>query len=145
MAVKFPDTIESNNTDDYGIVRANQVMGHKTVPTLNDLYQIKDFILSDSGNNTNNDAIGQRWYVVDQKKYYKLEDWDKRNQKEGWKQDVSESADVYIIKKEEWLLDETDLYKGDFTGYVDGTVIVSALYKGAIDPKKAYKVKSTKQ
>lgn len=119
MAVKFPDTIESNNTDDYGIVRANQVMGHKTVPTLNDLYQIKDFILSDSGNNTNNDAIGQRWYVVDQKKYYKLEDWDKRNQKEGWKQDVSESADVYIIKKEEWLLDETDLYKGNFTGYVD--------------------------
>ena len=66
MAVKFPDTIESNNIDDYGIVRANQVMGHKTVPTLNDLYQIKDFILSDSGNNTNNDAIGHRWFVVDQ-------------------------------------------------------------------------------
>lgn len=121
MAVKFPDVLESNNTDEYGIVRANQVMGHKTVPTLNDLYQIKDFILSDSGNNTNNDAIGQRWYVVDQKKYYKLEDWSKRNQKEGWKQDVSESADVYIIKKEEWLLDETDLYKGNFTGYVDET------------------------
>lgn len=121
MAVKFPDVLEANNTDEYGIVRANQVMGHKTVPTLNDLYQIKHFILSDSGNNTNNDAIGQRWYVVDQKKYYKLEDWDKRNQKEGWKQDVSESADVYIIKKEEWLLDETDLYKGNFTGYVDET------------------------
>lgn len=121
MALKYPDILESNNPNAYGIVRANQVMGHKTVPTLNDLYQIKDFILSDSGNNTNNDAIGQRWYVVDQKKYYKLEDWDKRNQKEGWKQDVSESADVYIIKKEEWLLDETDLYKGNFTGYVDET------------------------
>ena len=136
MAVKFPDTIESNNIDDYGIVRANQVMGHKTVPTLNDLYQIKDFILSDSGNNTNNDAIGQRWYVVDQKKYYKLEDWNKRNQKEGWKQDVSESADVYIIKKEEWLLDETDLYKGNFTGYVDGTDIES--FYTASEYSKAY-------
>ena len=136
MAVKFPDVLEANNTDEYGIVRANQVMGHKTVPTLNDLYQIKDFILSDSGNNTNNDAIGQRWYVVDQKKYYKLEDWNKRNQKEGWKQDVSESADVYIIKKEEWLLDETDLYKGNFTGYVDGTDIES--FYTASEYSKAY-------
>ena len=125
MALKYPDILESNNPNAYGIVRANQVMGHKTVPTLNDLYQIKDFILSNSGNNTNDDAIGQRWYVVDQKKYYKLEDWSKRNQKEGWKQDVSESADVYIIKKEEWLLDETDLYKGNFTGYVDGANIES--------------------
>lgn len=30
----------------------------------------------------------------------------------------------------------------DVTGYVDGTFIVSALYKGAIDPKKVYKVGS---
>ena len=69
MALTFPATLESTNPDAYGIVRANQVVGHKTVPTLNDLYQIKDFMLSDSGNNTNDDAIGQRWYVVDQKKY----------------------------------------------------------------------------
>ena len=119
MALTFPAILESNNPDAYGIVRANQVMGHKTVPTLNDLYQIKDFILSDSGNNTNNDAIGQRWYVVDQNKYYQLKDWSKRNQKEGWEEASANSAELYIIKKDEWLLDDTDLYKGNFTGYLD--------------------------
>lgn len=119
MALKYPDILESNNPNAYGIVRANQVQGHKTVPTLNDLYQIKDFILSDSENNTNNDAIGQRWYVVDQNRYYQLKDWSKRNQKEGWEEASSNSAELYIIKKDEWLLNDTDLYKGNFTGYLD--------------------------
>lgn len=125
MALKYPDILESNNPNAYGIVRSKQIIGHRTVPTLNDLYQIKDFILSDSGNNTNNDAIGQKWYVVDQSKYYQLKDWSKRNQKEGWEEASSNSAELYIIKKDEWLLDETDLYKGNFTGYVDGADIES--------------------
>lgn len=85
MALNFADRIVSNNPSAYGIVRAIEVSGHKTVSSLSALYKIPDCILSDSGNNSNNDSLGQTWYVVDQKSIYQLIDWDKRNEEDGWK------------------------------------------------------------
>ena len=59
--------LRSNNTTStgYGIVYANEISGHRTVADLDALYALFDWQLSASGNNTDNDAIGQLWYVVD--------------------------------------------------------------------------------
>lgn len=90
MALFKADTLRSNNPDAYGIVLASEISGHKSVNTLNDLFSISDAILSVSKNNTNNDAIGQLWYVVDVDKYYKLIDWDNRKTEDGWRDNTKE-------------------------------------------------------
>lgn len=87
MALKYPDRLESNNPAAYGIVKATEISGHRTVQSLDDLYSLADAILSDSGNNTNNDAIGQKWYVISETKEYKLIDWNNRKSSAGWEQD----------------------------------------------------------
>ena len=84
MALKFPDRLESNNPSAYGIVKAVEVAGHKTVSSLSALCNVPDCILSVSGNNTDNDAIGQLWYVADEGKIYQLTDWENRKSAEGW-------------------------------------------------------------
>ncbi len=75
---KYPGTLESNNPNEFGIVYASEVSGHKTVQTFDDLNTIPNAILSKSKVNLNNDAIGQIWYVVDTQKYYQLVNWDPR-------------------------------------------------------------------
>ena len=85
MALNFADRLVSNNPSAYGIVRAIEVSGHKTVSSLSALYKIPDCILSDSGDNTSNDSLGQLWYVVDRNEVYQLIDWEKRHEKSGWK------------------------------------------------------------
>ena len=85
MALNFADRLVSNNPSAYGIVRAIEVSGHKTVSSLSALYKIPDCILSDSGDNTSNDSLGQLWYVVDRNKVYQLIDWEKRHEESGWK------------------------------------------------------------
>ena len=55
----------NNTSTGYGIVYADEVSGHRTVANLTALYALHDWQLSASGNNTDNDAIGQLWYVVD--------------------------------------------------------------------------------
>lgn len=97
MALNFADRLVSNNPSAYGIVRAIEVSGHKTVSSLSALYKIPDCILSDSGNNTDNDSIGQLWYVVDQKEVYQLIDWEKRNDAEGWKSYLSERVTYEVL------------------------------------------------
>ena len=82
MALKFPDRLESNNPAAYGVVKANQVSGHKTVDTVENLYTLADAILSDNG--TGNDAIGQRWYVISENYYYELVNWANRKTSTGW-------------------------------------------------------------
>ncbi len=84
MPIGFIDRLKSNNPQGYGIVAAKEVAGHKTVAEVEDLYSIADPILSLSGNNTNNDAIGQQWYVSDEGKFYQLIDWDNRHNATGW-------------------------------------------------------------
>ena len=84
MALKFSDRVESNNPSAYGIVKAIEVSGHKTVSSLSALLNIPDCILSVSGDNTDNDSIGQLWYVVDEGKIYQLQSWENRKSQEGW-------------------------------------------------------------
>ena len=90
MALKFADRLVSNNPKSYGIARAIEISGHKTVSSLEALYKIPDCILSDSGDNTGDDAIGQEWYVVSEASNYKLISWDNRHSEEGWESSLGE-------------------------------------------------------
>lgn len=79
----------NNTSTGYGVVYADEVSGHRTVANLTALYALNDWQLSASGNNTDNDAIGQLWYVVNADGngngcYYQLKDWNKRNNAAGW-------------------------------------------------------------
>lgn len=79
----------NNTSTGYGVAYADEVSGHRTVGRLADLYALHDWQLSASGNNTDNDAIGQLWYVVNADGnsngcYYQLKDWSKRNEAAGW-------------------------------------------------------------
>lgn len=82
--ITFPSKIGSNNPKAYGAINATQVSGHKQVATTSDLYTIPDSILSESKDNTNNDAIGQRWFVQSSQDYYQLISWENRNNSRGW-------------------------------------------------------------
>lgn len=84
MAIILPDRVESNNPQEYGIVKASHVTGHRSVQNLTELYSLSDAILSDSKNNTNNDAIGQEWWVRDESAYYRLVNWQQRRSSSGW-------------------------------------------------------------
>lgn len=84
MALKFPDILQSQNPSAYGIVKAVEVSGFKQVANLSNLYTISDAILSESGNNANDDAIGQEWYVRAETCKYRLIDWVNRKQASGW-------------------------------------------------------------
>ena len=84
MPIGFIDRLKSNNPQGYGIVAAKEVAGHKTVAEVNDLYTLAAPILSLSGNNTDNDAMGQLWYVISEGKHYKLVDWNSRGSAAGW-------------------------------------------------------------
>ena len=81
----------NNTSTGYGIAYADEVSGHRTVTNLTALYALNDWQLSASGDNTNNDAIGQLWYVVDADgngngTLYQLKDWNKRKEAAGWSQ-----------------------------------------------------------
>lgn len=91
MALRQADILVSNNPSAYGVVRAVEISGHKSVNTLDALYTIADCILSDSKNNTGNDAIGQTWYVVSEKCDYRLIDWENRKSASGWEKESTTS------------------------------------------------------
>ena len=79
----------NNTSTGYGVAYADEVSGHRTVGNLTALYALNDWQLSASGNNTDNDAIGQLWYVVNADGngngcYYQLKDWSKRKEAAGW-------------------------------------------------------------
>ena len=79
----------NNTSTGYGVAYADEISGHRTVANLTALYALHDWQLSASGNNTDNDAIGQLWYVVNADgngngSYYQLRDWNKRNAAAGW-------------------------------------------------------------
>ena len=81
---KYPAQLQSANLNEFGIVYADEVQGHKTVATLSALYAITDPILSKSVVNTGNDAIGQEWYVISEGCYYRLDNWANRHAASGW-------------------------------------------------------------
>ena len=81
---KYPAQLQSANLNEFGIVYAEEIQGHKTVATLNALYAITDPILSKSVVNTKNDAIGQEWFVTSEGCYYRLDNWANRHTASGW-------------------------------------------------------------
>lgn len=103
MPISLPDIVRITNAEQSGIVLATEVSGARCVATLDDLYAIADPILSPSRNNTNNDALGQEWYVVSENASYKLVDWNNRKSSAGW--EVHQStvtvtwADITTINK----------------------------------------------
>ena len=81
----------NNTSTGYGIAYADEINGHRTVANLTALYALHDWQLSASGDNTNSDAVGQLWYVVDADgngngALYQLKDWNKRKEAAGWSQ-----------------------------------------------------------
>ena len=71
---------------------ATDIAGHRQVNTLQELFELSDKVLSESGTNENNDAIGQEWWVQEKGRNYRLNYWDNRNNKNGW----SPSEIVYL-------------------------------------------------
>ena len=86
--LSYPDTLVSNNINAFGIIRALDIQGNRSVQTLNDLFTLTDPQLSLSGTNANNDALGAQWYVISEKVRYELVDWTKRKTIAGWKKAV---------------------------------------------------------
>lgn len=85
------NTLRSNNTSStgYGIVYADEIIGHRSVKNLTALYALNTWQLSPSGNNENNDAIGQLWYVTNADGsgngyFYQLKNWENRTSSAGW-------------------------------------------------------------
>lgn len=85
MSLKYPDRIESNNPSEYGIARAVEISGHRNTLNLQSLLSLSDAVLSDSKINTNDDAIGQLWFVTTEQSIYQLVNWSKRRTIDGWK------------------------------------------------------------
>lgn len=75
MDFLFPDTLKSANPKEFGIVKEIEVTGSRVVNEIGDLHKISDFILSPSGCNANNDALGQDWYVTGENAKYRLTSW----------------------------------------------------------------------
>ena len=118
MALKQADRIESNNPSAYGVVKAIEVSGHKSVKTINDLYKIADCILSDSKFNHNDDAIGQAWYVIDSLCNYRLVNWSDRKNKSGWKKEEN-STTISEVKTQVEINTETI---NQLTGTGEGSI-----------------------
>lgn len=82
--IDYPARVQSGNINATAVAKATELAGFRQVNKLTDLYAISDFVLSDSGDNTNNDALMQQWWVQEQGKFYSLINWDDRKQASGW-------------------------------------------------------------
>ena len=112
--ITFPSKLGSNNPKAYGIVNADQVSGHKSVATLDDLFAIPDHILSKSGTNENNDAIGQEWWVQEQNRGFRLGTWENRRKNSGWyKSEVVYKEGTNIIIDDSAPADINDIWVDD--------------------------------
>lgn len=110
----------NNTSTGYGVAYADEVSGHRTVANLTALYALNDWQLSASGDNTDNDAIGQLWYVVNADGngngcYYQLKDWSKRKEAAGWsiadyttKAELQDKIDNIATADEEDITTEGD-------------------------------------
>lgn len=78
------NTLKSNNTSTtgYGIIYADEIIGFKRVATTDDLYTLKDWQLSATGDGS--DAVGQLWYNESVSDFMQLQDWSKRHESTGW-------------------------------------------------------------
>lgn len=97
-------TMRTNNFSNtgYGIVYADEVIGHRRVDTFNDLIatgenqKVFDWQLKQNNDTTGDTAIGQMWYVKDEDCYYILENWVNRRSASGWKKFETDIDDISI-------------------------------------------------
>lgn len=82
--IDYPARVQSGNINATAATRAIEAAGHRQVKKLADLLTISDFVLSDTGDNTDNDALGQEWYVQEDGKLHQLISWENRKKAEGW-------------------------------------------------------------
>lgn len=86
----FGGKVVSNNWSEggFGVTDSVMISGHRTVATKADLCAIPEEILSSKKSNakTSNgsDALGQLWYVEDEKAYYQLISWTDHKYESGW-------------------------------------------------------------
>lgn len=72
---KYPGTLETNNINEYGIVKADQIQGHRVVDTPKDLTKLTPAQLSID--KTDQNSEGALWYVKSNKCFYYLSGtWD---------------------------------------------------------------------
>ena len=132
MALKFPDILQSQNPSAYGIVKAVEVSGFKQVANLDNLYTISDAILSESGNNTNEDAIGQEWYVRAETCKYRLIDWVNRKQASGWEKVTYGETGDFIEESQKDQPDGVAALNGEGKVSSDVLPLANALNPGIV-------------
>lgn len=72
---KYPGTLETNNINEYGIVKADQIQGHRVVDTPEDLTKLTPAQLSID--KTDQNSEGALWYVKSNNCFYYLSGtWD---------------------------------------------------------------------
>lgn len=67
---KYPGTLETNNINEYGIVKADQIQGHRVVDSVDDLTKLTPAQLSTDKSDSN--SIGAVWYVKKNDQFYYL-------------------------------------------------------------------------
>lgn len=67
---KYPGTLETNNINEYGIVKADQIQGHRVVDTPEDLTKLTPAQLSID--KTDYNSGGALWFVKNQERFYYL-------------------------------------------------------------------------
>lgn len=105
--IDYPARVQSGNINATAVAKATELAGFRQVNKLTDLYTISDFVLSDSGDNTNNDALMQQWWVQEEGKLYQLINWDNRKQASGWRA-RPDTTDLENNKQEN-ILDTDDI------------------------------------
>ncbi len=114
--------------DTYAIANTRELAGHKHVNTLNELYTIPDAWLSPSVDNTDNDAIGQEWYVVGTGRKYRLKNWTNRKSLEGWEEVVNGSGSSnYPNELLELKADNNEVIKVDFNYAIQSVILQQVL------------------
>ena len=130
MALFYPDILRSNNPAAYATALAAETGGHRQVKNLAALYAVADCILSASGANTDNDALGQLFYVQSEQAFYQLTSWAGRRQASGWKRtDFATLGTDGKVPLSQLPDIDTALYK-----------VVTALPEDGIDDNKIYLV-----
>lgn len=95
-------------------VRATEIAGHRQVNTLQELYTIPDNILSESGTNEKEDAIGQEWWVQEKGRKYRLNNWDNRKNNHGWiPTEIIYLEGTQIVISETAPADTNDIWAND--------------------------------
>lgn len=136
----------NNTSTGYGIAYADEVSGHRTVANLTALYALHDWQLSASGDNTDNDAIGQLWFVVNADGngngcYYQLKDWSKRNDAAGWSiADYTTKAELQDMIDNIATADEEDITTEGDTPQTQVLKLKDRAYDSLNASGKGYKI-----